>query len=231
MTENIYLAATLTSETKLRNPARDQRRSGRRVQSEAYRRVQRLCREPTAEIPYRTAQRTSGSCVRRPGWSASSPMSGFPPRGRARAASGSRTCRRRMISPSASWRWWRSRSARRSHGAPTRRWPSPGREACVLGDNPNGAAALRRAGRGEAPVRAAIARNAVRQARDPRAGGRRHPRRGRDQLAGYCAELNGRGMPSSTRRYGFMQLAISAAARAHARGSGYSPKCTEIHLS
>jgi hypothetical protein len=32
MTENIYLEATLTSETKLRNPARDQRRSGRRVQ-------------------------------------------------------------------------------------------------------------------------------------------------------------------------------------------------------
>ena len=50
--------------------------------------------------------------------------------------------------------------------------------------NPNGAAALRRAGKGGAPLRAAIARNADRHARDlaPVVDG--HPRRRRDQPAG-----------------------------------------------
>ena len=50
--------------------------------------------------------------------------------------------------------------------------------------NPNGAAALRRAGKGGAPLRAAIARNADRHAAGPRAGGRGHPRWWSDQPAG-----------------------------------------------
>jgi DNA invertase Pin-like site-specific DNA recombinase len=66
--------------------------------------------------------------------------------------------------------------------------------------NPNGAASLRRAGKGGAPLRAAIARNADRHARDLalvvediRAGGAM-------SLRAIAAELNGRGM--LTRRGG-----------------------------
>ena len=66
--------------------------------------------------------------------------------------------------------------------------------------NPNGAAALRRAGKGGAPLRAAIARNADRHAQDLapvvadiRAGGA-------TSLRAMAAELNGRGM--LTRRGG-----------------------------
>ena len=66
--------------------------------------------------------------------------------------------------------------------------------------NPNGAAALRRAGKGGAPLRAAIARNADRHARDLapvvediRAGGA-------TSLRAIAAELNARGM--LTRRGG-----------------------------
>jgi DNA invertase Pin-like site-specific DNA recombinase len=66
--------------------------------------------------------------------------------------------------------------------------------------NPNGAAALRRAGRGGAPLRAAIAQNADRHARDLapvvddiRAGGA-------TSLRAIAEELNGRGM--LTRRGG-----------------------------
>ena len=50
--------------------------------------------------------------------------------------------------------------------------------------NPNGAAALRRAGKGGAPLRAAIARNADRHACGLRAGGRGHPGRRGDEPAG-----------------------------------------------
>ena len=60
--------------------------------------------------------------------------------------------------------------------------------------NPNGAEALRRAGKGGAPLREAIARNADRHARDLapvvediRAGGA-------VSLRAIAAELNGRGM-------------------------------------
>ena len=66
--------------------------------------------------------------------------------------------------------------------------------------NPNGAAALRRAGRGAAPLRAAIARNADRHAAGPRAGGRRHPRGRRDEPQGDRGRAQRRGM--LTRRGG-----------------------------
>ena len=70
--------------------------------------------------------------------------------------------------------------------------------------NPNGAAALRRAARGGAPLREAIARNADRHARDLapvveniRAGGT-------VSLRAIAAELNGRGM--LTRRGGLWHV-------------------------
>ena len=50
--------------------------------------------------------------------------------------------------------------------------------------NPNGAAALRRAGKGGAPLRAAIAPQRRPACPGPGAGGRGHPRRRRDQPAG-----------------------------------------------
>jgi hypothetical protein len=80
--------------------------------------------------------------------------------------------------------WWRRRMARLG----------------VRLGNPNGAAALRRAGRGGAPLREAIARNADRHAQDLapvvadiRAGGA-------TSLRAIAAELNARGM--LTRRGG-----------------------------
>ena len=96
---------------------------------------------------------------------------------RGRPARGERPDRR------ASWRWWRRPSARRSPGGPRRRWRWPRSRGVRLG-NPNGAAALRRAGKGGAPLRAAIARNADRHAQDlaPVVAG--HPLRRRDKPQG-----------------------------------------------
>ena len=66
--------------------------------------------------------------------------------------------------------------------------------------NPNGAAALRRAGKGGAPLRAAIARNADRHARDLAPVVADIRSRWRDEPAGDRGELNARGM--LTRRGG-----------------------------
>ena len=75
---------------------------------------------------------------RSPGRRSSSPSStgcpGTPPScwrsGTAASASPPSTCRRRTTSPSGSWRWWRSKSGRRSRNAPRRRWPWPGAAVC-----------------------------------------------------------------------------------------------------
>ena len=103
--------------------------------------------------------------------------------------------------------------------APRRRWRWPRSRGVRLG-NPNGAAALRRAGKGGAPLRAAIARNADRHARDLapvvediRAGGA-------TSLGAIADELNARGM--LTRRGGrwhkstVMNLLDRLGAAAHA---------------
>ena len=94
---------------------------------------------------------------------------GMPPfswrSGIAAFASRRSTCRRPTTSPSAPWRWWRSRSARRSRNGRTRRWRWRRRAGSGWG-NPNGIEAIRRAGMGGAPLRAAIAKNADRHARD-----------------------------------------------------------------
>ena len=66
--------------------------------------------------------------------------------------------------------------------------------------NPNGAAALRRAGKGAAPLRAAIARNADRHAQDLAPVVATSARAGRRACGQSPAELNGRGM--LTRRGG-----------------------------
>ena len=66
--------------------------------------------------------------------------------------------------------------------------------------NPNGAAALKRAGKGGAPLRAAIAKNADRHARDLAPVVDDIRRGGATSLRAIAAELNGRGM--LTRRGG-----------------------------
>ena len=66
--------------------------------------------------------------------------------------------------------------------------------------NPNGAAALRRAGKGGAPLREAIARNAHRHAKDLRAVVEDIRAGGVTSLRGMAAELNARGI--LTRRSG-----------------------------
>jgi hypothetical protein len=66
--------------------------------------------------------------------------------------------------------------------------------------NPNGAAALRRAGKGGAPLREAIARNADRHARDLAPVVDDIRAAGATSLRAIAAELNGRGM--LTRRGG-----------------------------
>jgi hypothetical protein len=55
--------------------------------------------------------------------------------------------------------------------------------------NPNGAEALTRAGKGGAPLRAAVARNTDRHARGLGAGGRGHPRRRSNELRAIATEL------------------------------------------
>jgi hypothetical protein len=66
--------------------------------------------------------------------------------------------------------------------------------------NPNGAAALRRAGKGGAPLRAAIAKNADRHAQDLAPVIENIRGGGATTLRAIAAELNGRGM--LTRRGG-----------------------------
>ena len=69
-----------------------------------------------------------------------------------------------------------------------------------LGNHPNGAAALRRAGRGGQPLREAIARNADRHAEDLRAVVDDVRAGGAISLRAIAAEMNGRGI--LTRRGG-----------------------------
>jgi len=66
--------------------------------------------------------------------------------------------------------------------------------------NPNGTAALRRAGKGGAPLRAAIAENADRHARDLAPVVEDIRASGRESLGAIADELNARGM--LTRRGG-----------------------------
>ena len=66
--------------------------------------------------------------------------------------------------------------------------------------NPNGAAVLRRAGKGGTPLRAAIARNAERHARDLASVVEDIRSGGATSLRAIAGELNGRGM--LTRRGG-----------------------------
>ena len=63
-----------------------------------------------------------------------------------------------------------------------------------LGNPPNGAEALRRAGKCGAPLREAIARNAHRHAPEPGAGGENIRAGGATSLRAIAAELNDRGM-------------------------------------
>ena len=109
------------------------------------------------------------------------------------------TCRRRTTSPSASWRWSRSRSARRSQGARRRRWRWPRAAGCgwatrTARRRSGGLArALRRSG-------AAVAANADRHARDLAAVVADIRAGGAISLRAIAAELNERGM--LTRRGG-----------------------------
>ena len=72
--------------------------------------------------------------------------------------------------------------------------------------NPNGAAALRRAGKGGAPLRAAIARNADRHAKD---------------LAPVVADIRGVGQPACGRSRASLTPAACSPAAA---GAGTSPR-------
>ena len=109
------------------------------------------------------------------------------------------TCRRRTTSPSGIMALV-AQQEREAISRRTREALSVARSRGVKLGNPNGAAALRRAGKGGAPLREAIARNADRHAQDLapvvediRAGGA-------VSLRAIAAELNGRGM--LTRRGG-----------------------------
>jgi hypothetical protein len=101
------------------------------------------------------------------------------------------------------------------------------RDRRVRLSNPNGAAALRRAGKGGAPLRAAVARNADRHATDLAEVVASARQEGHQSLRAIASELNRRGM--LTRRGGRWHVSNVRALLERLRGPRFALHADHLH--